>query len=94
MTFRSPRAAFAAALLSAAALGVAALPAHAQSPAPATPPAATAPAPGAADADPVLARVNGVEIRKSDLTIAEDELGGSLPPQLQGRPARNMCSAS
>ena len=87
MTFRSPRAAFAAALLSAAALGVAALPAHAQSPAPATPPAATAPAPGAADADPVLARVNGIEIRKSDLTIAEDELGGSLPPQLQG-PAR------
>jgi peptidyl-prolyl cis-trans isomerase C len=87
MTFRSPRAAFAAALLSAAALGVAALPAHAQSPAPATPPAAAAPAPGATDADPVLARVNGIEIKKSDLTIAEDELGGSLPPQLQG-PAR------
>lgn len=87
MTFRSPRAAFAAALLGAATFGVAVLPAQAQSPAPATPPAAAAPAPGATDADPVLAKVNGVEIKKSDLAVAEDELGGSLPPQLQG-PAR------
>jgi peptidyl-prolyl cis-trans isomerase C len=87
MTFRSPRAAFAAALLSAATLGAAALPAQAQTPAPATPPAASAPAPGTTDADPVLARVNGVEIKKSDLEVAEEELGGSLPPQLQG-PAR------
>lgn len=87
MTFRSPRAAFAAALFGAATLGVAALPASAQTPAPAAPPAAAAPAPGATDADTVLAKVNGVEIKKSDLAVAEEELGGSLPPQLQG-PAR------
>ena len=32
----------------------------------------------AEDANPVLAKVNGVEIRQSDLTLAEEELGPSL----------------
>jgi peptidyl-prolyl cis-trans isomerase C len=32
----------------------------------------------AEDANPVLAKVNGVEIRQSDVTIAEEELGPSL----------------
>src|SRR6201987_6095994 len=32
----------------------------------------------AEDANPVLAKVNGAEIRKSDLTLAEEELGRSL----------------
>jgi peptidyl-prolyl cis-trans isomerase C len=36
----------------------------------------------AADSDPVLARVNGSEIRESDLKLAEDELGPSLPAQM------------
>jgi peptidyl-prolyl cis-trans isomerase C len=39
---------------------------------------------GAQDKDPVVARVNGAEIRTSDIAIAEDELGSSLrqvPPE-------------
>ena len=48
---------------------------------------ATTPAPAASADDPVLAKVNGVELRRSDLKVAEDELGASLPQQLQG-PAR------
>src|SRR6202000_3128045 len=32
----------------------------------------------AEDANPVLAKVNGSEIRQSDLTLAEEELGPSL----------------
>ncbi len=36
----------------------------------------------AADPDPVLARVNGNEIHESDLKLAEDELGPSLPAQM------------
>ena len=36
----------------------------------------------AADSDPVLARVNGNEIHESDLKLAEDELGPSLPAQM------------
>src|SRR5512140_2538057 len=32
----------------------------------------------AQDANPVLAKVNGAEIRQSDLTLAEEELGPSL----------------
>jgi peptidyl-prolyl cis-trans isomerase C len=35
-----------------------------------------------ADSDPVLARVNGTEIHESDLKLAEDELGPSLPAQM------------
>jgi peptidyl-prolyl cis-trans isomerase C len=33
----------------------------------------------AQDSDPLLARVNGVEIHQSDLAMAEDEVGGSMP---------------
>jgi peptidyl-prolyl cis-trans isomerase C len=32
-------------------------------------------------ADPVVARVNGQEIHESDLTIAEEDIGGNLPQQ-------------
>jgi peptidyl-prolyl cis-trans isomerase C len=31
-------------------------------------------------ADPVIARVDGAEIRQSDLALAEADIGGSLPP--------------
>ncbi len=31
------------------------------------------------ESDPVLARVNGVDIRQSDLALAEDEVGANLP---------------
>jgi peptidyl-prolyl cis-trans isomerase C len=34
----------------------------------------------AQDADPVLARVNGAEIRASDVAVAEEEIGANLPP--------------
>jgi peptidyl-prolyl cis-trans isomerase C len=40
---------------------------------------APASAPRAQDADPVVARVNGVEIRQSDLVLAEDEVGANMP---------------
>jgi peptidyl-prolyl cis-trans isomerase C len=33
----------------------------------------------AQDSDPVVARANGVDIRQSDLTLAEDEVGASMP---------------
>ena len=33
----------------------------------------------AADGDPVIARVNGTEIRASDLAIAEEDVGSNLP---------------
>jgi peptidyl-prolyl cis-trans isomerase C len=33
----------------------------------------------AADADPVVARVNGVDIRQSDLALAEEEVGPNMP---------------
>src|SRR6202046_5298220 len=33
----------------------------------------------AQDSDPVVARANGVYIHQSDLTLAEDEVGGSMP---------------
>jgi peptidyl-prolyl cis-trans isomerase C len=36
-------------------------------------------APRADDSDPVVARANGVDIRQSDLTLAEDEVGSSMP---------------
>ncbi len=40
-------------------------------------------------ADPVLARVDGVEIKQSDLGIAEADIGQSLPPQAQGDARRD-----
>ncbi|MGO9628980.1 MAG: peptidylprolyl isomerase [Xanthobacteraceae bacterium] len=33
----------------------------------------------AQDSDPLVARVNGVDIRQSDLALAEDEVGASMP---------------
>jgi peptidyl-prolyl cis-trans isomerase C len=30
--------------------------------------------------DPVIAKVNGVEVRASDLALAEEDLGGNVPP--------------
>jgi peptidyl-prolyl cis-trans isomerase C len=36
-------------------------------------------APRADDADPVIARVNGVDIRQSDLAAAEEEVGSNMP---------------
>ena len=33
----------------------------------------------AADEDPVVARVNGIDIRQSDLAFAEEEIGGNMP---------------
>ena len=33
----------------------------------------------AQDSDPVVARVNGVDIRQSDLALAEDEVGANMP---------------
>ncbi|MBO1076305.1 peptidylprolyl isomerase [Roseomonas marmotae] len=59
---------------------LAAQPALAQAPAPAQPPAAAAPATPATD--PVLARVDGAEIRRSDVQAAIAE----LPPELRSAP--------
>jgi peptidyl-prolyl cis-trans isomerase C len=43
-------------------------------------PAPAAPAPAAAPAgDPVVAKVNGTEIRQSDLAIAEEDVGPNIP---------------
>ncbi len=33
----------------------------------------------AQDSDPVVARVNGVDIHESDITFAEEEIGGNMP---------------
>ena len=76
------RAGLFAALLGAAAL-LPALPASAQTPAPAAPAAAAA-----TGDDPVLATVNGAEIRRSEVAAATVELAQSLPPQITG-PARD-----
>jgi peptidyl-prolyl cis-trans isomerase C len=72
MTFTLPlrRGVCAAALLVAAGLTMAA-PTLAQTPAPG--------AAQAAGADPVLARVNGVDIKQSDLGLAEEDLGQNMP---------------
>jgi peptidyl-prolyl cis-trans isomerase C len=42
-------------------------------------PTAAARAQAAQSPDPVVARANGVEIRQSDLAIAEDEVGANMP---------------
>jgi len=42
-------------------------------------------APGRAQDDPVVARVNGTEIRASDLAIADEEIGSNLPMTGQER---------
>jgi peptidyl-prolyl cis-trans isomerase C len=42
----------------------------------------------AADADPVLVRVNGSDIKESDVKLAEEELGPSLPAQMDAATKR------
>ncbi|AWJ84269.1 peptidylprolyl isomerase [Azospirillum sp. TSH58] len=80
---------FRAALLSMAACGLA-LAAHAQTPAPAAPaaPAASA-APAPADADPVVARVNGEAVHRSDV----QRMVAQLPPQVQQMPLEMIYPA-
>src|SRR5215470_14996140 len=39
----------------------------------------TAPIARAEDSDPVLARANGVDIRQSDLALAEEDIGSAMP---------------
>jgi peptidyl-prolyl cis-trans isomerase C len=36
----------------------------------------------AQDSDPVIARANGVDIRQSDLALADEEIGGNVPAQM------------
>jgi len=36
----------------------------------------------AQDSDPVIARANGVDIRQSDLALANEEIGGNVPAQM------------
>lgn len=85
---------FRTALLSVAACGIA-LAANAQTPAPATPapaapaPAASAPVTPAAPADPVVARVNGEELHKSDVS----RMVSQLPPQVQQMPIEMIYPA-
>lgn len=44
----------------------------------------------AQDANAVLAKVNGIDIRQSDLVAAEDELGGNLPPMDEATKRENL----
>jgi peptidyl-prolyl cis-trans isomerase C len=41
-------------------------------------------------ADPVIAKVDGVEVRESDLTLAEEDLGSNIPPQVTGDAKREF----
>jgi peptidyl-prolyl cis-trans isomerase C len=43
----------------------------------------------AQDADPVIARVDGKEIRQSDLALAEADIGSNLPPSAQPEARRD-----
>jgi peptidyl-prolyl cis-trans isomerase C len=36
----------------------------------------------AQDADPIIARANGVDIRQSDLALAQEEIGSNIPAQM------------
>ncbi len=50
---------------------------------------ATMAAPATAQDDPVIAKVNGTEIRQSDLAAAEEDIGSNLPPTMQGDAKRD-----
>lgn len=50
---------------------------------------ATMAAPAFAQDDPVVGKVNGTEIRQSDLTAAEEDIGSNLPPTIQGDAKRD-----
>ncbi|HEX5215516.1 MAG TPA: peptidylprolyl isomerase [Vicinamibacterales bacterium] len=52
-----------------------------------TPPAAPAFAQGS---DPVVAKVDGVEVRESDIALAEEDLGSNIPAQLTGDAKRDF----
>src|SRR3974377_1964522 len=39
----------------------------------------SAPIARAEDSDPILARANGVDIRQSDLALAEEDIGSAMP---------------
>ena len=41
-------------------------------------------------ADPVIAKVDGVEVRESDLALAEEDLGSNIPQQMQGEARRDF----
>lgn len=48
-------------------------------------------APGFAQSDdPVVAKVDGVEVRESDLALAEEDLGNNIPPQVRGDARRDF----
>ncbi len=40
--------------------------------------------------DPVIAKVDGVEVRESDLALAEEDLGNNIPPQVRGDARRDF----
>ncbi len=48
------------------------------------------PSPAVAQSDKVVAKVDGVEVRESDLALAEEDLGNNIPPQLQGAARRDF----
>ena len=41
-------------------------------------------------ADPVIAKVDGAEVRESDLALAEEDLGSNIPQQLNGDARRDF----
>jgi peptidyl-prolyl cis-trans isomerase C len=41
-------------------------------------------------ADPVVAKVDGIEVRESDLALAEEDLGSNIPQQLVGDARRDF----
>jgi peptidyl-prolyl cis-trans isomerase C len=47
-------------------------------------------APAMAQDDPVVAKIDGLEIRQSDMTIAEEDLGQNIPAQMQGDARRDF----
>jgi peptidyl-prolyl cis-trans isomerase C len=42
------------------------------------------------DADPVIAKVDGVEVRESDFALAEEDLGSSIPSHVTGDAKRDF----
>ncbi len=49
------------------------------------------PAPASAQTvDPVVAKVDGVEVRESEVALAEEDLGSNIPPQVRGDARRDF----
>ena len=40
--------------------------------------------------DPVVAKVDGVEVRESEVALAEEDLGSNIPPQVRGDARRDF----